>query len=105
VDVFDFHWYGTATGEYRFTDTATSEDALTHVRAALTANGFSANLPVWITEMGSYSGDPPDFQFPLFLKFPAQTEQQQAGDYLKRVLGNSFNWNEVLWANSQVPDL
>ncbi|NIA29626.1 MAG: T9SS type A sorting domain-containing protein [Actinobacteria bacterium] len=81
VDVYDFHWYGTATGEYRLTDTATGEDVYAHIRAALTANGFSPDMPVWITEMGSYSGDPAD---PLFSVEPFQTERQQAGDYFKR---------------------
>ncbi|HDZ68858.1 MAG TPA: hypothetical protein ENH43_00350 [Phycisphaerales bacterium] len=81
VDVYDFHWYGTADGEYRLTDTATGEDVYAHIRAAMTANGFSSELPVWITEMGSYSGDPAD---PPFAVQPFQTERQQAGDYFKR---------------------
>jgi hypothetical protein len=78
VDVFDFHWYGTADGEYRLTDTVTGQDVYDYVRTTLTANGFPPDLPIWITEMGSYSGDPagPQFQF--------QTERQQAGDYFKR---------------------
>jgi len=84
VDVFDFHWYGTATGDYRLRDTATGEDVYAHIRATLTANGFPPDLPIWITEMGSYSGDPSDFQFPLFLEFPPQSERQQAADYFKR---------------------
>ncbi len=78
IDIFDFHWYGTATGEYRLRDSVSGEDVLEHIRATLTANGFPADLPLWITEMGSYSGDPVGPQFPY------QTEEQQAGDYLKR---------------------
>jgi hypothetical protein len=78
VDVFDFHWYGTAMGEYRLKDTITGEDIYEHVRATLTANGFSLDLPIWITEMGSYSGNPSGHQFCF------QTEKQQAYDYLKR---------------------
>ena len=78
VDVFDFHWYGTATGEYRLKDTITGEDIYEHIRATLVANGFSSDLPIWITEMGSYSGDPSGHQFCF------QTEKQQADDYLKR---------------------
>jgi len=80
VDAFDFHWYGTADGEYRLRDTATGEDVYNHVRAALTASGFSPDLPIWITEMGSYSGDPAEPRFPF------QTEWQQAGDYFKRYI-------------------
>ena len=77
VDVFDFHWYGTATGDYRLRDAATGEDVLEHIRTTLTANGFATDLPLWITEMGSYSGDPAG-------QFPFQTERQQALDYFKR---------------------
>ena len=78
VDVFDFHWYGTATGDYRLKDSATGEDVLEHIRTKLDLCGFLADLPIWITEMGSYTGDPTGIQFPY------QTEAQQAGDYLKR---------------------
>lgn len=78
VDVFDFHWYGTADGEYHFKDTSTGDDVLDYIRAALAANGFSSDMPIWITEMGSYSGDPFGAWFPL------QSESSQAGDYFKR---------------------
>lgn len=77
IDVMDFHWYGAATGDYRLKDTNTGEDVYNHIRSVLIANGFSSDLPIWITEMGSYSGDPSGF-------FPYQTEQQQASDYFKR---------------------
>jgi len=80
VDVFDFHWYGTADGEYRLRDTVTGEDVYDHIRTALTANGFPPDLPLWITEMGAYSGDPAE------PKFPYQTERQQAGDYFRRYI-------------------
>jgi hypothetical protein len=83
VDVFDFHWYGTANGEYRLQDTVTDKDALDHIRATLTVNGFPSDLPLWITEMGAYSGDPSDT---LFGTFPLQTERQQASDYFKRFI-------------------
>lgn len=80
VDVFDFHWYGRATGDYRLRDSVTGQDVYGHVRAALTANGFPPDLPIWITEMGSYSGDP------AWPRFPFQSERQQAGDYFKRFI-------------------
>ena len=82
VDIFDFHWYGTADGEYRLRDTATGQDVLKHILSTLTANGFPPDLPVWITEMGSYSGDPADLPKSL----PFQTERQQALDYFKRFI-------------------
>jgi hypothetical protein len=80
IDIFDFHWYGDAAGEYRFKDSLTGEDVLDALRDALADNGFPNDLPVWVTEMGSYSGaldgDPEDFQ----------SEREQAGDYFKRFI-------------------
>ncbi|MFQ6007745.1 MAG: hypothetical protein ACE5K8_02220, partial [Candidatus Zixiibacteriota bacterium] len=70
VDIMDFHWYGTATGEYR-----EAEVTYYHIRDTMNALGFPADLPFWITEMGAYSGDPVDAG-PLV--FPYQSEQQQA---------------------------
>jgi hypothetical protein len=77
VDIMDFHWYGNATGDYKG-----AKEAHDHIRSALNAAGFPA-IPMWITEMGSYSGnltDPP--QPPSDYLF--QTEHQQALDYFKR---------------------
>ncbi|MEK7817288.1 MAG: glycosyl hydrolase, partial [Actinomycetota bacterium] len=83
VDIFDFHWYGNATGDYRLRDTATGEDVVEHIRATLAANSFPSDMPLWITEMGSYSGDPTGGQ-PQ--ENPSQTERQQASDYFKRFM-------------------
>lgn len=83
ADVFDFHWFGTATVEYRMKDASTGEDVLDHIRATLVDNGFPADLPIWITEMGAYSGDPADDCVGVF---PFQTERQQASDYFKRFI-------------------
>ncbi|HDJ28578.1 MAG TPA: hypothetical protein ENF28_04965 [Proteobacteria bacterium] len=83
VDIFDFHWYGRATGDYRMKDGVTGEDVLEHIRATLTANSFPPDLPIWITEMGAYSGDPVDMLFDIL---PPQTERQQASDYFKRFI-------------------
>ncbi len=80
VDIFDFHYYGTANGEYRMKDTATGQDVLDHIRATLIANDFASDLPIWITEMGSYSGDP------VGAWLPPQSERQQALDYFKRFI-------------------
>ncbi|MHB8882378.1 MAG: hypothetical protein ACYC69_12825 [Thermodesulfovibrionales bacterium] len=79
VDVMDFHWYGNATGDYRG-----AKYVYDHIRNVLHADGFPP-IPVWITEMGTYSGDPSPASFsnpPL--EFEYQTEQQQALDYFKR---------------------
>lgn len=78
VDVFDFHWYGAAFGDYRFRDAVTGEDVLEHIRTALSANGFSPDLPVWVTEMGTYSGSGP--------RLPFQSERDQARDLFKRFI-------------------
>ncbi len=75
LDIFDFHWYGTASGDYR-----KSKDAYNLVRSKLNEYGFG-DIPVWITEMGSYSGNPVDMPD---TELPYQSETQQAGDYLKR---------------------
>jgi hypothetical protein len=75
-DVFDLHWYGRADGDYRKLG-----PALAGVRQRLAANGF-ADRPIWITEMGAYSGTPAAAgPIPAM---PRQTEQQQAADYFKR---------------------
>ena len=77
VDIFDFHWYGFADGDYR-----ESKDAYDLVRSKLNEHSFG-NIPVWITEMGCHSGtirweEPYDGLY--------QSEAQQAGDYLKRFI-------------------
>lgn len=77
VDVLDFHWYGNATGDY-----LGAREVHDHIRAVLDADGFP-HIPIWITEMGSYSGDPVSVG-PMPFDYPLQTERQQALDYLKR---------------------
>ena len=75
-DIFDFHWYGKATGDYKLMEPV-------YKQLKLILNTFNyVNIPIWITEMGAYSGfnvgDTPLYP-PLY-----QTETQQASDYLKR---------------------
>jgi len=77
VDIMDFHWYGNATGDY-----LGARDVYEHIRSILNTNGFT-NIPIWITEMGSYSGDPLVVST-VPLDYPLQSERQQAIDYLKR---------------------
>ncbi|MFQ6009388.1 MAG: T9SS type A sorting domain-containing protein, partial [Candidatus Zixiibacteriota bacterium] len=84
VDIFDFHWYGMANGDYRLRNPAGGQDVLAYIRAALAASGFPDEMPIWITEMGAYSGDPAPIPFPPFTDLPPQTERQQASDYFKR---------------------
>jgi hypothetical protein len=75
VDVFDLHWYGNAAGDYRLLG-----PALEAVRSDMRSVGFG-DIPVWITEMGTYSGDPAELPF---ASCPPQTEEQQAADLVKR---------------------
>ncbi|MBF0432501.1 MAG: T9SS type A sorting domain-containing protein [Fibrobacteria bacterium] len=80
-DILDFHWYGTAYGDYRLKDSKTGKDVLEHIQSSLKSHGYAENLPIWISEMGAYSGSPGNL---LALNFLPQTERQQAFDYLKR---------------------
>lgn len=77
-DVFDLHWYGTADGDYRKLG-----PVLSSVRQKLAASGFGA-APIWMTEMGAYSGAPAAVR--TMAAQPLQSEAQQAADYLKRFI-------------------
>ena len=76
VDIFDFHWYGDATGNYQ-----SCGEVYNSICLILTEYNFK-KIPIWITEMGSYSGAPARDN--LLASFSFQTEKQQAMDYLKR---------------------
>jgi len=45
VDIFDFHWYGSAEGEYKLKDTLTGEDVLDHIRSTLVDVVFQIKFP------------------------------------------------------------
>jgi len=84
-DVFDYHWYGNASGDYRGYGEVHRE-----VRAALDRHGFE-RVPIWITEMGSFSGRP--------RRNPPQSESQQAADLVRRyVYPLSLGVEKVFWA-------
>jgi len=80
ADVFDFHWFGLADGDYRLRDRGSGADVLDAIRQALVDNGFPSDMPIWTTETSAYSGLPSHPEFPL------QTEQQQAADYFRRII-------------------
>ena len=83
-DIFDFHWYGNARGDYDI------REVLSGIRRCLRETGF-ADVPIWITEMGSYSGHPRGF--------PPQTEDDQAADLFKRyIFSVAHGVEKVLWA-------
>ncbi|MBN2542609.1 hypothetical protein JXI42_07050 [bacterium] len=81
-DIFDMHWYGEANGEYNLVDTESRVNVLQYIHDNLVANGYPPDIPIWITEMGTYSGDP----VPMGPHYnpPFQSERQHAGDLFKR---------------------
>lgn len=93
IDVIDFHWGGDASGNYRG-----YKDIYDHLRRKLSAMSFPPDMPVWITEMSSYSGDPVKLSFQPWDPKP-QTESQQASDLIKRyVFGTSIDIKKIFWA-------
>ena len=78
-DIFDFHWYGNATGDY-----LGIRDAYQHIKNALEERKLIPSHGFWMTEMGTYSGDPAPTRMLSSVDFPFQTEKQQAIDVIKR---------------------
>ncbi|MBM4053164.1 MAG: hypothetical protein FJ264_00530 [Planctomycetes bacterium] len=78
IDIIDIHWYEEADGGYRLKDNTTGDDILDHVRDFLVKSGFPEDMPIWSTEMGTYSGQPEGL--------PYQTEHQHATDNFKRYI-------------------
>lgn len=78
-DIFDFHWYGAAKGDYRGL-----KPVYDYIKEKLETRGLSPTGGYWITEMGTYSGDP--FPIPVLnnCDYSFQTEEQQAADLFKR---------------------
>lgn len=95
-DVFDFHWYGNATGDYRLV-----KDIHAYLRRTLEELEIPAPEEYWITEMGTYSGEPkPVSRGRMTIPgWPYQSERQQAGDLVKRcVYPLSFGVKKVFMA-------
>lgn len=74
-DIFDFHWYGSLK-EY-----SGCKSACQVIREALDENSFH-NAPIWITEMGSYSGKPKRGRY----EFDFQSESDQASDVFRKLI-------------------
>lgn len=77
-DIMDFHWYGNATGDYKYVKAAKD-----HIDKKMKALELSYD-EIWITEMGTYSGDPKLFPRLSPIDYDLQTERQQAVDVVKR---------------------
>jgi hypothetical protein len=74
-DIFDIHYYGSA---------GLSNDMgldLDDFRTLLNRKGLGAGVELWVTETSTYSGSPVTPQ-----SAPAQTEQQQASELVKRFI-------------------
>jgi hypothetical protein len=85
IDIFDFHWYGNALGDYRG-----AKPVYEVIRNALNKNGFT-ETDIWITETGTYSGSP--------FRWEQQSEADQARDVVKRyVYFLSLGVKKVFWA-------
>ena len=89
IDILDLHWFG-RTGEWKLL-----QEALSQVRKDLRSCNFK-DIPIWITEMGTYSGKPaprPRSQF------SRQSERQQAAEMVKRhIVALGEGVEKVFWA-------
>lgn len=100
MDVFDVHFYGDAKGgtligdpQKRLLGYRDFKTVHVYYRNLLDKNGFS-RVPIWVTEMGTFSGTVK--YGPLTL---TQTEADQARDMLKRwVYPLSLGVKRIFWA-------
>lgn len=93
-DVFDLHWFGDATGDYKGLGPVTA-----HVRQALVEAGFSPDTELWVTETGTYSGSPKAIGGLGNRTFGPQTEAQQAADLVRRhVYALRLGVRKIFWA-------
>jgi len=89
IDIVDFHWFGLA-GEWKMLP-----EAMKIVKNDLKKYGFS-NIPIWFTEMGTYSGKPSGRrgENPLL-----QSEREQASEMIKRyTVALSEGVEKIFWA-------
>ena len=103
-DIFDIHFYGDAKGgtlakkeadgrRPRFLGYRDFKTVYEYYRGLLDKNGFS-HVPIWITEMGTFSGTVVAGPHSI-----AQTEAEQARDLLKRyVYPLSLGVKKIFWA-------
>lgn len=88
VDIFDQHYYGNS-------DEYNPHILLEHARQRLTEANF-IETPIWITEMGDYSGDPLEKGG---LNPPYQSEQVQAQSLFKRYVSSLvLGIDKIFWA-------
>lgn len=93
-DIFDIHWYGNASGDYRGI-----REVYDHVSRKLESRDLLPREGFWVTEMGTYSGNPMPIHVLDDLDFPFQTEEQQAADLFRRcVYTLSLGFRKVFMA-------
>ncbi len=94
-DIFDFHWFAQAGGDYKI-----AKDAYNYIREKISELNIPEPESYWITETGTYSGDPKSLRREgKFVDFPYQSEREQAIDLIKRyVYPLSFGVKKVFWA-------
>ena len=93
-DIFDFHYFGTAQGDYK-----DYKRIVAHMRDTLTASGFPSDMEIWCTETGTYTGSPRGEGLRSSYNYPRQSEQDQAADMLKRfVVGLRSGIRRMFWA-------
>ncbi|MBI4845658.1 MAG: hypothetical protein HY810_04190 [Candidatus Omnitrophica bacterium] len=80
-DIFDFHLYGDVSGDYLL-----SRDIYNYISRMINKLGIPEPEEYWITEMGTYSGDPVQVIRGRnnTKDWPYQSEKQQAIDIVKR---------------------
>jgi len=91
ADIIDIHLYGDAFGDYLFKDETAGESFIDHIKLSL-GNLFPNNVSIWMTETGTHSGS-----IIYLAKLDPQSEQRQAGDYVKRYAHGTFKGIEKLF--------
>jgi len=79
TDIVDFHIFGAAGGSNPIESRI--KDVANRLKNTLLVNGYG-NTEIWITETGTYSGQPKSHPI-MQGNFPYQTEKQQAGQLIK----------------------
>jgi len=96
IDIMDVHFFGFADGDYK----GGKHSAVENMRKWLTQAHYPNDIPLWVTETGTYSGTPGGYDGrPEKISFEYQSEQQQASDLLRRYVWLlSQGAGKIFWA-------
>ena len=91
VDIIDRHIFGNDLNY-------SPKETFDYIKTSLQAAGFDlSKLRFWITETGTYSGDP--LPSPKGVDEPYQSEKQQANSLVKRYVSDlSYGIEKIFWA-------